>query len=407
MFYFFDHDISLGGFGFQYQYLFGMGIVVLAMLAFLITPEFKKAILSLRYCGIFMIPYLWTIFYSLIVWGVRMPGFRVMTRGFFYVGYQLIAVAAAACTVYLFGSRGIYVQLAALMIANSMYVIRAIVENGIVEFLSQYVAVILSFTANTGMVMKNFEGLGYSFAYGFFLVYFLLDAENRKKKKIWGIVCGAMFFLGLKRTVLLAVAAAVLLGLFVQRFCLKGAKRLILVMSFVGILGSLGFVIAVSMGLFDWVETLGIDTMGRDWVYQAVRDLYEIGVGYWGKGAGFISGSLATGELVLNMDGYQFGEIHSDLLRQYIELGFVGFIIWVYLFLNVRVKYFFHREEGKTDLLHGCLTAFVFLAAFITYGTDNNLYYYYTTLFMTMVIMAYRFDEYSEKIRIPGEEEWE
>ena len=50
------------------------------------------------------------------------------------------------------------------------------------------------------------------------------------------------------------------------------------------------------------------------------------------------------------------------------------------------------------------LAAAVFVTLFFTFMTDNTLYYYYTTIFSSIAIMGFRYEEYAEKIRLPGDE---
>ena len=405
MFYFTEEGVAVGSFSFMYMYLFGIGIVAFAVLVFFVSPDIRRGILSVRYMTVMSFPYLWTILYSLLFWILTLAEFRVITRGFFYVVYQLIAVSAAAATLYLFGNNGIYYQFFALAAANAIVIVQTVRQFGAGEFVSEYIDVITSFTSETGVIMKLFESMEHGFAIGFFLIFFLLDFRKNKKRLFWLPLAVFLFLLGLKRIILAAAAAGILLGVFGIRFLKKNAKRNILILlTGVGILG-FAYIVAVRMGLYEWLEARGMDSMGRRWIYDMVRDWYEIGPGYFGKGAGYISGSISIGELDLTRsDGYAVADIHNDLLRQYIELGFLGYFIWTWLFLNRRAGYFFHAQATEDDRRHGILAAAVLAALFFTFMTDNTIYYYYTTIFSSIAIMGFRYEEYAEQVKLPGDD---
>lgn len=405
MFYFAEEGIVIGGFGFMYMYLFGAGIIVVAGIAFLMCPDVRRGILSVKYAAVMSVPYLWSILYSLLIWVFSLTEFRVMTRGLFYVIYQIIAVMAAAATVYLFGNKGIYYQFLALVGANVILIIRMVRDFGIGEFASEYVQTVTSFTSDTGTVMRFFESMEHGFAIAFFLLFLLLDFRKNRKGLFWLPVAIFIFFLGLKRITIAALAAGVLLGWLGIRFFRKNAKKkMIILLTLIGI-AALGYIFAVRMGLYDWLEARGLDSMGRSDIYPRVYDWYEMGPGYFGRGAGYISGSISIGDLDLTRsDGYAVADIHNDLLRQYIELGFIGYLVWIFFFLHYRVSYFFHGLKTEDDRRHGMLAAAVFVTLFFTFMTDNTLYYYYTTIFSSIAIMGFRYEEYAEKIRLPGDE---
>lgn len=399
------NGIAVGGFTIMYMYLFGMGIVAMAFICFLISPNVKRGILSFRYSVVLSLPYLWSILYSLLFWAITLAAFRVITRGLFYVVYQLIAIVVAASTVYMFGKKAIFYQFLGLMGANIIVIIQMIREYGLMEFIEEYKNVVLSFTAETGTIMKIFESSGHCFAVGFFILYLLLNIKKIKGSILWLILSVFFFFLGLKRIVIMAVVMAVIIGLLANCFLKKNVRRKILIITSIIAAMAFMYIIAVRMGLYDWIQnTLGIETMGRDWIASQIKDWYEIGIGYLGKGVGYISGSIEIGDLDLSRsDGYYVADIHNDLLRQYIELGFIGYIVWSCLFLQYRASYFCHDEQNEDDRRHGILTMSALLLLFFTYATDNTIYYYHTTLFFAMVVMCYKYDEYAEKIKLPGD----
>lgn len=405
MFYFSEGFLTIGGFGFMYMYLFGLGIILLGMVVFLIQPNIKRGILSAKYSIQLSMPYIWSILYSFLFWAFTMAAFRVITRGFFCVVYQIIGILVAISTLYLFGNNGIYYLLMALTISDVILIIQTISENGVMELLTEYFNLIISFTGNTGMIMKVFESTEHCFALAFFIVYFVLTIKKNKSKMPWFIISVLLFFLGLKRSVLVSTIFAIIVGAFLIRFSKKNTKKIITFIAILMGITAIVYVIAIHYGLYDWLEKTGINTMGRSWIFNEIDDWYELGIGYLGTGIGYISGSISSGTLsLIRSDGYSVAAIHNDLLQQYIELGCIGYIIWLGIFFVYRVRCFFHKQKTEDDRIHGIITAAVLITLFVTLMTDNTLYYFYTTIFSSIIIMGYRFEEYSEEIKLPGEE---
>ena len=85
---------GIASFGVEYKYLLGIGIIALALLHFLISADLRSAIRCGQDSLVMARPYLWTLAYSLVFWVVTLAGFRVMTKGTFYIVYQLIAIFA-------------------------------------------------------------------------------------------------------------------------------------------------------------------------------------------------------------------------------------------------------------------------------------------------------------------------
>ena len=392
MFYFHQKDIILGGFGLMYRYLFGIGIIGMAFVSFLLSPDVKKSTVCLKSSVLLSSPYLWTLAYSLLLWVFTLSPFRVITRGFSMVLYQLIAIFVAAASLYLYKEKGIYRLLFAMMASDCIFLLEAVMQNGFGVVVKEYIDVVVTFTAKTGPIMKSFENNGHSYAYGFFLTYFFMHPKENKKKWLWALAAILFYFLGLKRSGLLAIGVAILFGVFLQR--IKNPAKFLKYSSVLLIAFGMVYVAASYHGIFDWVESIGIDTRERAWLYQQFIPYYDIAIGFMGHGAGFITGSISAGEIVLESPSlFVLGD--SDFLRQYIELGFFGYLIWLYLTLWPRVKPFFHGEKTEIDRKHGILAAVVIVVSFIIYTTENSYYHFYTTMFTVLAIMGYHFDTYS------------
>ena len=185
MFYFTNEGVIVGGIGVMYQYLFAISIILLAFTVFLVRPDTCRMAVTLRYSWRLGAHYLWIELYSMLIWGLSLSQVNVITRGSFAVVYALLGVLTAAATVYLFGREGVRLLVGALLLANGIYVAKAIFNNGAGAFFQEYIELIISFTAKTGPIMKSFESLNFAYMLGFFLLYQVLEEifDRRLRKQ--------------------------------------------------------------------------------------------------------------------------------------------------------------------------------------------------------------------------------
>ena len=83
-YYLYEGSITIAGFGFMYSYLAPLPFVALAFACFLVTPNIDRMINVGRLMGIFAVPLILTVIYSLVLWIVNFAEFRTMTRGLFF-----------------------------------------------------------------------------------------------------------------------------------------------------------------------------------------------------------------------------------------------------------------------------------------------------------------------------------
>lgn len=408
MFYFTNEGAIVGGIGIMYQYLFAIVIVGLAFAVFLVRPDSHRMAVTLRYSGVLCAHYLWIELYSMLVWALSLSTMNIIRRGSFAVVYVLLGVLTAAATVYLFGREGVRLFTEALLLANGIYVVKSIIENGAEAFFREYIELIVSFTAKTGPIMKRFETYNFAYMLGFFLLYQVMEEIFDRRLRKRGIACpswlrrewwlfplaGACFLLGLKRSVVLAVAIGFLVGILLMYLHARETRSAARILCFILILFSFAYVIGCYYGVMDWLESIGINTNTRAHFFRQIREYYEMGIGYLGKGAGFVSRMMQDGNFVQDSSGYIPGDIHNDYLRQYIELGFLGFLAWMLLFLNYKAEYFFHGLKSETDRLHGVLALCFIVANYMTFLTENTLYASKLTMMVSLLVMAYHFEDY-------------
>lgn len=384
MFYFTMGAIEVGGFGFMYRYLFGMAIIALAAFSFLLRPNLERAKHLAKGALIMAAPYMVTVLWSAVIWISEFAELRTMTRGFFFPFYQIIAALVAFSTLYLFGRGGIWYQLIAMCLGNTLIVAQVVARGGMSAFIQELVTLLTTFGEVTGPMMHETEVHDLTFSFGPYAV--LLGLYMEPKKARWWIACAAVCFyllVGLKRIEIGAIVIAVAMCYALKWMQDNTVKKLGNIFCVATLILSFAYIVAIHEGLFDMLEQMGMDTKGRDMLYRYVARQYSISPTFLGRGLGFSSTAWdLTGLIGPEWRGVHQDAYHNEFVRMYVEVGFFGYIVWFIFYLPVRLSYMW-KHGGKRA---GILTLAFSIYCMITYATDNTLYYYFINL-STFILM--------------------
>ena len=196
------------------------------------------------------------------------------------------------------------------------------------------------------------------------------------------------FMLGWKRIALLALPVALFFGLIMGR--MKPNRR-IGFMKFIGwcaVIISFGYVIVTKTGAFEYITNyFGIDTMGRNDVYKYIEKYYQISLGFMGYG--FEYTTVILQKIMVDNPNAHIGVValHNNILTINIELGFLGFWAWMIYTWVFQVNWMINHWGEKTGMLFFLCEMYIF----ITYTTDNTLYYFFTSLVLRLMPLAYAF----------------
>lgn len=144
---------------------------------------------------------------------------------------------------------------------------------------------------------------------------------------------------------------------------------------------------STSDSLDAFLSSHGIEMSGRNIIYSYFRKFCDFTPLYFGHGIGFVSRQFdyTTAADLYNMVSIK--ALHNDLMQMYIDLGFMGFLVWCYFwlfYLPRKIKRFANVEAGFYAL---CLILF----AFITYTTDNTAGYYSFQMHLVMLLFAFSY----------------
>ena len=388
MYYFLTEIINLGLFV-TYRHAFALVLFALAFFAFLWKPNIARGVSSLKATFVYCTPLLITIVVSLFIWFVGQVDTSVIARGLsgaFVYNNMISFTLAALAFLYVFGEKGIWYNLIAILISNILMILTIIAQNGIGAFFSEFITLILTFAGETGDIIVQAEIHELAFCLGAYLIYMLLKP---KKDIVFFILLGLTtfcFLTAFKRIGIIAIAIALVVGWFLKliaKFKKDTAMRITVVVSVFLVVLLIGYIAIIKLDVFMLLEKAGIDTSGRVTIYNAVDKFYDFSPEFLGNGIGFLTYQLST-----NMN-VGVSSVHNDFLQHFIDLGFWGYILWLVSMTLVRVCYF--GKNGKVE--NGIIALALSIYLVIVSSTDNTMNYPLLTTVLAIIMIGYGFDE--------------
>ena len=343
------------GFGSSNAKAITLVTVILAAAVIFITADFN----NLGNISGFMVVYgIWltvVLVYSFIIWILNFETVSYMMRGCSKIVFQFIMILNIFAAAYLFGEKGIHYMFWGLALGNLAIALVLVPRYPISEIVSS-VTVFLTQGGTAEGYMKGLEIHDVTFTYGFFLIYFIFfDKISSKKMKVINIILALFLFgLGFKR---IAIASC-----FLMLLAAWGLEKLMMIM-----------------------DKLGVDVMGRNVLYGAVDKYYKISPTYIGHGFEYVHMMMAE---IRQEGGKAFNgmiDLHNDFMRVYIEMGFWGFFAWGWYTLIFQYNWIKSKFGLETVRLFFLCELYIFL----TYMTDNTLFYFYTGTVLRLIPMCY------------------
>lgn len=365
-----------------------LGVIVIAFFSFLIYSD-TDLVEKLIKPFLFYFLLLFAIgLVSFVIWIANFSTMTSIMDGVSKIVFQFISVVAAVAAVYLLGARSIFLTLIGISLANFSIMILEIPNYGFGESMRSLWHCISTFGDAYGY-SESLEIHELTFLFGMFIVYFAAFApkttKKERKEKYTGLFFSSFFFLvGMKRIAIAAVILAVLYALLVKRS--KHIGRTVVVTGIFWFVFYFSFLYFVRNGAVTFVmEKLGIDMMGRDYIWKLTEQFYELSPAFLGRGFEAVDTIVKFWYDTGLLDkAYPF---HNDILKVFVELGFPGFCIWTGINYIVYPVFFNKYFDEETGLLY---MALLFYMSF-TYMTDNTAFYFWCTFGLRLIPLAYGF----------------
>ena len=365
-----------------------LGTIVCAFLNFLVAADFAKFKKAMGFFPVFMLLIAVYALVSMYIWVTDFSEVTSISRAGQKILFQTITVIYSVFMCYLLEDRAVHCLFFSLCAANAAIMLLEVPNYGLGESIASVVTCIVTFGTAEGFV-RALEIHDITFLFGQFFIYYAMfapksSASERRLRRAGMIL--ALFFLlvGLKRS---TIPSVLLACLYVKllRLVRKPGK----------------FILATGIGLFlffyvylyltrsgilvAFLESLGVDMMGRDVLWSLPNDYYELSP-FW-KGLGF----EGVTDLV-NMwkrDGLISRALllHNDILKIFIELGAMGFTLWSGINYIAYPAYWIKKHNTETGLLYMAILAYMTA----TYLTDNTAFYFWSCIGLRLIPMSYSY----------------
>jgi len=388
MYYFLNEYIDIG-LHVTYRHAFALVLFGSATLLFLYKPNIARGFTAFKDSFIYSIPLLVTTIVSLFIWFVGTVDVGVISRGlsssFIYVNMLSFALGAGAL-LYIFGRKGIWYNLVAILTANILMIVTVIAHNGLGNYFSEFITLVTTFAGITGDIIVQAEIHELAFCLGAYLIYMLYKPQKNIIYFILLFLSLFCFLSAFKRIAIIAILVALGFGYllkFIAHYNKKTASRLVTFFTFIVIILLIGYIALIKMDAFELLEKAGINTSGRVEIYNAVDKFYEFTPGFLGNGIGFLTYQLNT---FMSVD---VASVHNDFLQHFIDLGFWGYIIWLVSMTLFRVWYFGRKSNVDNAIITFILTLYLIIVS----TTDNTMNYPLLTGVLAMLMMGNAFEE--------------
>lgn len=388
MYYFLTEIIDLGVYV-TYRHAFALVLAVSAIFSFLYKPNIARGFTAIKFALIYSIPLFVTILVSLFIWFVERVDVDIISRGlssaYIYTNMLSFTLAAVAF-LYIFGQKGIWYNLIAILIANILMIITIICEHGLGNYFSELITLITSFADETGSIIVQAEVHELAFCIGAYLIYMLFKPQKNIVYFILLALSLFCFLSAFKRIAIIAIAISLVFGWFlkfVAKYSKKTASGLTMVFSVVLVLLLIGYIVLIKLDAFALLEQAGINTSGRVGVYNAVDKFYEFSPDFLGNGIGFLTYQLNTNIHI------GVASVHNDFLQYFIDLGFWGYILWLISIIIIRIWYFGAKGKTENAIITFILTVYLVVVSM----TDNTMNYPLLTTVLAVLMIGDGFDK--------------
>ncbi len=365
-----------------------LGVIVCAFFYFLVDADilnFKKA---MSYFPVYMLLIAVYTVISMYIWVSDFSKFSSISRAGQKILFQIITIIYAICMCYLFEDRAIDYLFFSMCAANAGIMLLEIPKYGIAESISSVVTCIVTFGEAEGFV-RALEIHDITFLFGQFFIYYMMFApketkENRIKRRLCVGLCLFFMLVGLKRSTLPAV---MMMCVYVKMVRMLPRPRIWMMATGIALfLFFYLYLYLVRTGiLVAFLESLGVDMMGRNTLWSLPNPYYELSP-FW-KGRGFEGVSDLVAMWVEAGILSKSFPLHNDILKLFIELGALGFTLWSGINYILYPAYWINRHDMETGLLYVSILCYMT----VTYLTDNTALYFWSCVGLRLIPMSYSY----------------
>ena len=363
-----------------------LGVIGLAMLYTLFYPDETRLREIWKPTLLYMSLMVALFFWSMVIWIESFAAVSSMIRSCSKLLFQSIAILTAIALVYLFREKAIELFTISICITNGAIMLLCIPEYGVAASIQSLVTCLVTFGDADGYALQ-LEIHDLTFVFGQLVLYYAVFAprttrQEKRKCRRYLLACCWFFLVGMKRSAIPAVLLFVLLALLLRKR--KVPSWFYPTVGGCCILFFLAFLYCVRHGIISkLLNSVGVDMMGRDYLWSMATPYYEFSITYLGHGFEYVDTIIGQWyDAGLINEPFPF---HNDILKVFVEMGFPGFLLWSGIQYVLTPLFWQRYADQQTTLLYLCELGYMT----VTYLTDNTAFYFWSAMALRLVTLAY------------------
>ena len=333
-----------------------------------------------KFIFLYMLPHVVIQVYTIVLMLFGKVDWGYFTTNLTVYVPTLLAIVA----IYLIGINVYWYTFLALFLSWCLSVVISLICKGPAIFTHAIIQAYINPLDQTGGLSINYLELhDLVLAIGYLLIYYLFTNHKlEKKEKIILIFTIVIMILGMKRVSVLGLIFVLIFYFILKKVPSEKQFKVCFILGVTIFVLSYLFIYVLSDGniFYDVISDLGINVMGRNYYYQAIMKYATFSPGFIGIGRNVITKILNSELSYLNVGG-----VHSDIIKMYVENGFILFGLWLWYQLIFMLK-FYKKEYGDNV----AILYFGFLIYLFTlYLTDNVEVYFICQILVIMLPITY------------------
>lgn len=372
----------------EYMSKYYLGIAICSILGLFLIIKQNNIIYIKReqiyMAKIMFLPILIVYVYSLLISiynKIDYSGFA--TRSFGLVAYCLLAIVQAYIVYSYFKEDAIIYTFIGIVLNYLTSIIVALKNGGINEFIS-----ILTNSEFNGSVLEMHEVAPIITLFLFCFLYQLYFKLGKKKDLTRNIViCIIILIFSMKRILFVSCTLTIFVFWILRKKQNRILKWIGIISLFIIFIGY-SYIFFIKSGLiYEFLDKYNINSMSRAEIWNGIRFQYEFTPFYLGHGLGYTSIWMENNWQNLNIIGLtQSTGLHNDILKFYIDFGFIGTFIYLFNLLYLNSKRIAKKISYNSAILYFTLIS---LQIFIWFTDVVSEYHNFQWIFYLIIFSLF------------------
>ena len=372
----------------DYQMGFGLQVAIglfwiIIVIGDIIRKKFKvdkEKFDFVFFLKIYFIPHLFIHLYTIVLMIIGKVEWKYMSTNITVYIPTLLAISS----VYLFGVKSYKYNCIALIFSWVLSVLISLAAKGFGIFPHAIIqAYINPLDTSWGMTANYLELHDLVLALGYIIIYNVyIKNKITKKNAIVAFMILIILILGMKRISIIGIAIACLFILLLRFIPKKYRYKVCFLTGIAIFMISYLYIYSISNDniLFKLLSKYNINVMGRNYYFEKIISFATFSPSFLGIGRNVVTKLLQVDFSYLGVGG-----VHSDIIKMYVENGFIVFGIWLWYYLIKLPKILSNKFNVTVGILYCCLVIYTFTM----YLTDNTENYFICQMFSMIIPMTY------------------